>query len=506
MFVYIETRTQQRGMSLEMESTARTANRARTHAPFATRRRLVLAFGLAFAAFLAVLAVEGVAIRRMETAFHRVERAERALSIALQLDLVRDQFEEASAPGIEERGQLDAFRHARDEAVELGKELASKVESELTGRHAVELRAALDKLYLAIREVEAREVSFVEPDSYPRDGRAVMMQLEKAADGISRLLQLDTVEAHRELGALQSSAFRWSFVLLLVTAAFLASAAVYLSRSVARPLARLSEGAARFKAGDLDHRIDLRMPDEFGLVASEFDDMAAALKQHQRALVDAEKLAAVGRLAAGIAHEINNPVQAILGYLSLDRDVRDARLRGHIEAMEQEARYCQAIVADLLQLARPEPDPGRGLVDLRRLCEDVATTLTAAGGEGAGRIAVEGAGSALADAGRIRQVIFNLVKNATEASGAGGRVDVRIAQSEAAVMVAVTDSGSGIRPEDRARLFEPFFTTKPRGTGLGLAVSRAIARAHGGDVDLGAAGPPGATFALRLPRATEGTT
>jgi len=493
-------------MSLENESTARSADRARTRVPSATRRRLVGAFGLAFAAFLAVLAVEAVAIRRMQSAFERVERSERSLSIALQLDTVRDAFEDASAPGVGEAAQLEAFRHARDEAVDLGKELASKVESEVTGRHASEIRAALDQLYLAIRDVEAREVSLVGPDAFPHDGRVVMARLEEAADGISRLLQLDTVEAHRELGALQSSALRWSLVLLLVTAAFLASAVVYLSRSVARPLARLSAGAARFKAGDLDHRIGLRTPDEFGLVAAEFDDMADALKQHQRALVDAEKLATVGRLAAGIAHEINNPVQAILGYLSLDRDVRDPRLRAHIEAMEQEARYCQAIVADLLELARPEPDSGRRLVDLRKVCEDVASSLAAAGGDGTGPIAVEGAGRALADAGRIRQVIFNLVKNATEASGAGGRVDVRIAESGSAVMVAVTDTGTGVRPEDRPRLFEPFFTTKPRGTGLGLAVSRAIARAHGGDVDLGASGPPGATFALRLPRAMEEST
>jgi signal transduction histidine kinase len=112
---------------------------------------------------------------------------------------------------------------------------------------------------------------------------------------------------------------------------------------------------------------------------------------------------------------------------------------------------------------------------------------------------VEGAASAPCHAAKLRQVLVNLVRNAAEAAGSGGRVGLRLAEAGGVAEVAVEDSGPGIAESERGRLFEPFFTTKPRGTGLGLAVSRAIARAHGGELLAGAAADGGARFALRLP-------
>jgi signal transduction histidine kinase len=117
---------------------------------------------------------------------------------------------------------------------------------------------------------------------------------------------------------------------------------------------------------------------------------------------------------------------------------------------------------------------------------------------------VDGSAFALGDAPKLRQVVFNLMKNAVEAAGPVGEVQVRVATSGDDADVAVQDSGPGIAPEAKARLFEPFFTTKPSGTGLGLAVSRAIALAHGGDIEIGAAGTGGAVFTLRLPAAGRG--
>jgi signal transduction histidine kinase len=110
---------------------------------------------------------------------------------------------------------------------------------------------------------------------------------------------------------------------------------------------------------------------------------------------------------------------------------------------------------------------------------------------------------AIGDRTRIRQILFNLVKNAIEAAGPQGHVNVEIAASTDASEVIVRDSGAGIAPELRARIFEPFFTTKPEGTGLGLAVSRVIARAHGGDISVRNADFAGAVFTLRLPRPEE---
>ncbi len=114
-------------------------------------------------------------------------------------------------------------------------------------------------------------------------------------------------------------------------------------------------------------------------------------------------------------------------------------------------------------------------------------------------VSVDGSASAPGHPEKLRQVLVNLVRNAAEAAGSGGRVSVSLTERNGTAEVAVEDSGPGIPSAHRARLFEPFFTTKAGGTGLGLAVSRAIARAHGGDLAADAGATGGARFALRLP-------
>jgi signal transduction histidine kinase len=179
------------------------------------------------------------------------------------------------------------------------------------------------------------------------------------------------------------------------------------------------------------------------------------------------------------------------------RDVADRKLAEQLAAIEEEAMRCKTIVDGLLELSRPaarfEP------VDLRGLCEDVAGSLRVAVKPLPLRLRVEGTAVALGDGPRLRQVLYNLMKNAVEASGPSGEVAVALAPSGHGVGIAVRDSGPGVPAAARARLFEPFFTTKPAGTGLGLAVSRAIALAHGGDIDVEASASGGAVFTLRLP-------
>jgi signal transduction histidine kinase len=141
-------------------------------------------------------------------------------------------------------------------------------------------------------------------------------------------------------------------------------------------------------------------------------------------------------------------------------------------------------------------------VDLRRLCDDVVSRLADSRQLGGVEVCVEGEAAVRGQSQKLRQVVFNLIKNAVEAAGRGGRVHVHVGAAPDGVAVAVADSGPGIRETARGRLFEPFFTTKPAGTGLGLAVSRAIARAHGGDIVAGGAPLGGAVFTLRLPART----
>jgi signal transduction histidine kinase len=157
----------------------------------------------------------------------------------------------------------------------------------------------------------------------------------------------------------------------------------------------------------------------------------------------------------------------------------------------------------MLDLSRPLP-VGRDRVDLRQICDEVAGRLAEATDLEAAALRVEGTGSAPGVPAKLRQVLANLLRNAVEAAGPGGTVTVRVVEAPDRVRVEVEDSGPGIAEAAQARLFEPFFTTKDRGTGLGLAVSRAIARAHGGDVTGESLAAGGARFTLRLPRGAAG--
>jgi two-component system, NtrC family, sensor kinase len=469
---------------------------------FSTRRRLIVAFSAVLAAVLSAFALQLSALRRMESTFEEMKDHEEQMRLALELeDAFRDQYGHETRVLMGEVEHLGDYEGARGRALALMRTLSARVDEPEAIAWMEQVRGAsaeLDRIFrngLAERS-DARQARAAETleRSY-----GLLLLIEGNVDKFFRMLQEAISAVRRDLVALENAAVGWTAVLLVGTVILVAGAVLYLSRSVARPLARLSQGAAALAAGDLEARIDIDTPDEFGALAAEFNRMTVALKQHQERLVESEKLAGVGRLAAGVAHELNNPLQVMIGYLSLDRDHADPRLARHLAAIEEEALRCKRIVEDLLQLSRPVVRPTA--VDLRDLCDDVVSRLRESAPPGAPRVAVHGAAAALGDAAKLRQVVFNLVKNALEAAGPAGVVGVDVGAATGEARVTVRDSGPGVAPGVKERLFEPFFTTKPSGTGLGLAVSRAIARAHGGDIEVGSAERGGAAFTLRLPRA-----
>jgi len=248
------------------------------------------------------------------------------------------------------------------------------------------------------------------------------------------------------------------------------------------------------------------------------EERTAELHQMQDKIVESGRLAAVGELAAGVAHELNNPLGGILGYIQYDIEkVRTSLATGlspdetkkmdeHLCQIEKQAQRCRGIVRNLLRFSRESEDVFMA-VDVNRLIRETldftSKQLSVRG------ISVEVAldstvPAILGDAQQLQQVFANIILNARNAMPGGGSLSVR---SEIApggddyVMVAFSDTGKGIREEHLGRVFEPFFTTSEvgQGTGLGLSVSYGIVRDHGGDIDVKSEVGAGSTFTIRLP-------
>ncbi len=212
------------------------------------------------------------------------------------------------------------------------------------------------------------------------------------------------------------------------------------------------------------------------------------LEQTRDRLVAEEKLAAVGRLSAAIAHEIRNPVGIIASAVATAQNAGfEPTARDEMHAIVvQESGRLKRLTDDFLSFAR-QAEPQRRPTSLRTTLEYLAALIRPAAAERQVVVTLEGAldREVLMDAAQIHQALFNLANNALEAAPAGGTITLAAElAADGGVELSVTNSGPPLTDAERARLFEPFFTTKPRGTGLGLAISRKIARAQGGELRL----------------------
>jgi PAS domain S-box-containing protein len=224
-------------------------------------------------------------------------------------------------------------------------------------------------------------------------------------------------------------------------------------------------------------------------------------------ILRSQKLAAVGLLAAGIAHEINNPLSGVVGYsqLLLERQLTPD-VREKVEKIAASGERCRKIVEGVLLFSRKQDGGVRRMTDLRALLDRVLAI-----GEYQWRVhnvrvlrEVDDAVSVLADADQIEQVVLNLLSNAVDAMPRGGRIRVRLeAAAGGGARLLIADEGHGIPQEIQARIFDPFFSTKEigKGTGLGLAISYGIVQDHGGDIVVESTPGQGATFTVVLPAA-----
>jgi two-component system NtrC family sensor kinase len=452
-----------------------------------TARRLALGLG---ALALVVGVASWVALAGLHSTHLAVERMkgdEEGMRLALELaSAVRDQYaHQAHTIIIGNESHMGHYEGAREHVRELTRDLRRHYRGDEESQWMKDIERAGESLDSLFREsivpaVLRRDATVIQSE-HDRAQELVSL-IQDRANRITEKSEARIRASRAEVLAAEESIHRW----------------VSVGRSIARPLERLRAGAARLASGDLDTRIDVGTDDEFGALARQFNSMTAALKENQARLVQSEKLAGIGRLAAGVAHEINNPLAVILGYARLLGKNARGPLADDVRIIEEEAIRARDIVEGLLDLSRPLSQ-AREVLDLREVSDEVVGRLRDAGALEGVEVLVDGEATGQGHPLKIRQVLTNLVRNAAEAAGPNGRVTIRVRSDVQGARVDVEDDGPGLAEQAASRLFEPFFTTKDKGTGLGLAVSRAIARAHGGDITLSPAPGKGAIFTLVLP-------
>lgn len=324
-----------------------------------------------------------------------------------------------------------------------------------------------------------------------------------------------------------------TFSVIAALCVFILLILLYFSTSrVIHPLRRMVEATQRIARGDLSHQLEVKSRDEIGSLADSFNQMTTELKianaklvdwgktlekkveertkeikEMQAHLIQSEKLASIGKLAAGVAHEINNPLGGILMYshLLLEDAEKDSQTADNLKKIIRETSRCKEIVRGLLDFARPK-DPEMSDVEINDLLDRSLSLLERQALFQ--NIKVEKKYSTapqkiIADGAQLQQVFTNIILNAAEAMDGKGTLTLITIQNEAEnqIEIHLKDTGQGIRDEDMKRLFEPFFTTKEvgKGTGLGLAVSYGIVQRHGGDIEVHSQIGKGSTFIVKLP-------
>jgi two-component system NtrC family sensor kinase len=312
---------------------------------------------------------------------------------------------------------------------------------------------------------------------------------------------------------------------------------IFLAKRLSDPLRKLEEMSRKIAGGDYNREFHVRGPIEIRHLASSLDEMAKQLEEEKRELqewtttlekkVDAraeemkkihsqlfrsEKLASLGKLAAGVAHEINNPLTGILTNSSLlleDLEANDPR-REDVEVMVNETIRCREIVKRLLDFAK-QTKPQKRLASINGLIENII--LLVRNQASFRNVTIEKQLAAdvpdvLVDPDQVQQVFVNIILNAAEAMTKGGTLTIRSTTTPDGQFIAVSfaDTGPGIPEEVREQIFDPFYTTKEHGTGLGLSITYGIVEQHGGSISVDSTVGKGSTFTILLPIVTSEAT
>lgn len=404
----------------------------------------------------------------------------RALDAANQAQrLVRAERDRATIVLL--RGELEAVLLQ----YELAEDDFEALSASLTGRDVAARKAALSSIRIREREAQAHLAR-----AWQLIGERIAVTSRQAREDERRALAL--------------------LVGLGLLALVVSVTVTVWSQRVLSPLTKLSERVAAVAHGDFSARIGPHSDDEIGRVASEFERMVDALAQRDAQLRERERLAAFGRLAAHVTHEVRNPLNSIrLNVELLDEDVAESapEARPLLSSIMREVDRLTEITDQYLRLVRL-PEPRLKPTDLGELVRDVvafiAPELTQA--HVTTEFALSPVPPVLIDDDQLRQALLNLCKNAREAMAEGGRLSIALRARDGGAELSVSDDGGGIPEHEREKIFDLFYTTKQHGTGLGLPLTQQIVVAHGGHIRCLVNPQGGTTFQLWLPLAEPGTT
>lgn len=356
-----------------------------------------------------------------------------------------------------------------------------------------------------VRALKVFEPIYNEPACYTADCH-VHSKTQRILGVVKCTLSLASLDAALEKQ--QAAIGIYVFIFTAVTSSVIC---LILRRFVSKPVELLIEGMEKAGRGDLEHVVKIDSRDEMGVLAEAFNAMKTDLRNTKEYLasVETEKLAFLGRMAAGVAHEINNPLTGVMvfAHLMLKRTSPGSDDRKDLEVIIEQADRCKSITKGLLDFARSTPmkkSPSNvnsvleSSINLLKNKADFQNVVFAFDRD-------EALGNVMADPSRIQQVFLNLLINAADAMEGRGTLTVSTRSVSEGGMpfaeIEFTDTGPGIPPENVAMIFEPFFTTKPvgKGTGLGLAVSHGIVKEHEGSISVRSVPEEGTSFFVRLP-------
>jgi two-component system NtrC family sensor kinase len=317
----------------------------------------------------------------------------------------------------------------------------------------------------------------------------------------------------------------------LASVILLSVIAYFTTTRISGPIRALLNATKKVADGDLGHRLEIESHDEVGDLAESFNRMTASLQKAtdnyqsltrtledkvaektkelqatQDFLIQSEKLASLGKLAAGIAHEINNPLTSILinSHLILERTKREDPAVGNLQLIIDETTRCSAIVRGLLEFARQTP-PEKTLVDINKVIESTLLIMETQALVHKVKVMKKFSDEIpeiMVDVNKIKQVFTNVVLNALDAMSDGGflKITSRKSSDKASAEIIFEDNGQGIPKDDLRRIFDPFFTTKgTKGTGLGLSISYGIIQQHNGTIEVESEVGRGTIITIHLP-------